>query len=159
MEGMYSDAAGAMKYLQETRRTERDEIVVFGRSLGGAVAAWTAERFSPAGLVLESTFTSLADVGRRYYFFLPVGLIVGDAFDTLGRMKGISCPVLVASSPGDEIVPGSHGEAQFQAAGEPKSFLPLVGDHNSCFLLTGQAYVDGLRNFFRSVLPGFGPKE
>jgi fermentation-respiration switch protein FrsA (DUF1100 family) len=108
-EGVYSDAEGAWRYLAEDRKIPPGEIVIFGRSLGGAVAAQAAERFRPAGLILESTFTSLADAGRHHYFFLPVRLIVGDAFNTLGRMKSISCPVLVASSPDDEIIPGEHG--------------------------------------------------
>lgn len=150
-EGVYSDVEGAWRHLAEDRKIPAGKIVIFGRSLGGAVAAQAAERFRPAGLILESTFTSLAGVGSHHYFFLPVRLIVGDAFNTLGRMKDISCPVLVASSPDDEIVPGEHGRILFEAAGEPKAFLPLKGDHNWGFLYTGGAYIDGLGRFFSSV--------
>ena len=147
-EGVYSDVEGAWRYLGEEKKIPPEEIVLFGRSLGGAVAAWAAERFDPRGLILESTFTSLADAGRHHFFFLPVKYIVGDSFNTLGRLKGISCPLLVASSPDDEIVPGGHGRVLFEAAGEPKEFLPLKGDHNWGFILTGKAYEEGLKSFF-----------
>lgn len=152
-EGVYSDLAGAWGHLTKDRGISPEEIVLFGRSLGGAVAAWGAEKYSPAGLILESTFTTLADAGRRHLFFLPVGLMVGNTFDTLSRMKNITCPVLVASSPDDEIVPGMHGALLYSAAGEPKSFLPLTGGHNEGFLLTGRPYIQGLHAFFRQVFP------
>lgn len=155
IEGVYSDLEGAWKHLTKVRGISPEEIVLFGRSLGGAVAAWGAEKYSPAGLILESTFTTLADAGRRHLFFLPVGLMVGNAFDTLSRMKNITCPVLVASSPDDEIVPGKHGLILYDAAGEPKAFLPLIGGHNDGFLLTGQPYIDGLDKFFRQIFPPF----
>lgn len=150
-EGVYSDAEGAWRHLAEDRKIPAGEIVIFGRSLGGAVAAQAAERFRPAGLILESTFTSLADAGRHHYFFLPVRLIVGNGFNTLGRMKNISCPVLVASSPDDEIIPGEHGRILYESAREPKTFLPLKGDHNWGFIYTGGAYADGLDLFFSSL--------
>ena len=154
-EGVYSDLEGAWNYLTKLRAVLPGEIVLFGRSLGGAVAAWGAEKFSPAGLILESTFTTLADAGKHHLFFLPIRLIAGSSFDTLGRIKNITCPILVASSPEDKIVPGGHGRILYQAAREPKSFLPLIGDHNEGFLLTGQPYVDGLAEFFRQVFPPF----
>ena len=116
------------------------------------MAAWAAEKHSPAGLILESTFTSLADIGKHHYFFLPVKLITGDSFNTLDRMKNITCPVLVASSPEDEIVPPEHGRILFEAARQPKRFLELTGDHNSGFLFTGQRYIQGLESFLGEIL-------
>ncbi len=159
VEGVYSDLSGAWIYITKERNISPREIVLFGRSLGGAVAAWGAERFAPAGLILESTFTTLADAGKHHLFFLPVRLMVGKSFDTLSRMKNITCPVLVASSPDDEIVPGEHGHILYEAAGEPKTFLPLIGGHNEGFLLTGQPYIDGLADFFRQVFPPFQEEE
>lgn len=156
IQGVCSDAEGAWRYLADVRGIAPDGVVLHGHSLGGAVAAWLAERFPPAGLILEGTFTTLADAGRTFFFFLPVRLIVGDAFDTLSCVTRLSCPVLVASSPDDEIVPGEHGRTLFAAAREPKWFLPMTGDHNTGFLHTGQIYVDGLRAFFIHVLPPKG---
>jgi len=150
-EGLYSDVEGAWRWLAEERGIRPETIVLFGRSLGGAVAAWAAEKHSPAGLILESTFTSLADIGKHHYFFLPVKLITGDSFNTLDRMKNITCPVLVASSPEDEIVPPEHGRILFEAARQPKRFLELTGDHNWGFMSTGRGYVEGLDAFFNEV--------
>jgi len=150
-EGVYSDVEGAWRWLTEERGIRPEAIVLFGRSLGGAAAAWAAQKYSPAGLILESTFTSLADIGKHHYFFLPVKLIVGNSFDTLGKMKNISCPVLVAASPEDEIVPGEQGRILFEAARPPKSFLQLKGDHNWGFMSTGRAYVQGLDTFLDEV--------
>ena len=150
-EGVYSDVEGAWRWLTEERGIRPEAIVLFGRSLGGAAAAWAAQKYSPAGLILESTFTSLADIGKHHYFFLPVKLIVGNSFDTLGKMKNISCPVLVAASPEDEIVPGEQGQILFEAARPPKSFLQLKGDHNWGFMSTGRAYVQGLDTFLDEV--------
>lgn len=154
--GVYSDAEGAWRYLTEERGVRPEEIVIFGRSLGGAVAAWAAERYRPAGAILESTFTSLAEAGKRHFFFLPVGLIVGDSFNTLGRIGNINCPVLLASSPDDEIVPGGHGRILYEAAREPRQFLPLRGDHNWGFLYTGKAYIEGLDAFLSGI---FGDRQ
>ena len=85
---------------------------------------------------------------------------MGDAFNTLGRMKNISCPVLVAASPDDEIIPGEHGRILYGAAREPKMFLPLKGDHNWGFIYTGRAYSDGLERFFSSLFgDGKGKNE
>ena len=151
-QGVYSDVEGAWNWLTKHRGVPPERIVLFGRSLGGAVAAYAGEKFTPRGLILESTFTSLASIGQGHYFFLPVKLIVGNAFDTLSRLEKISCPILLASSPEDEVVPGRHGKMLFEAAREPKWFLPLKGDHNLGFMTTGQAYVDGLDAFFRNVL-------
>lgn len=154
-QGVYSDVEGAWSWLTKERGVPPEQIILFGRSLGGAVAAYAAsrgEKFSPRGLILESTFTSLASVGQSHYFFLPMKLIVGNAFDTLSRLERIDCPVLVASSPEDEVVPGRHGRILFEAAREPKWFLPLKGDHNLGYMTTGRAYVDGLDAFFRNVL-------
>ncbi len=150
--GVYSDVEGAWNWLTKEKGVPPEQIVLFGRSLGGAVAAYAAGKFSPGGLILESTFTSLASIGQGHYFFLPVRLIVGNAFNTLERLERIACPLLVAASPEDEVVPGRHGALLFEAAREPKWFLPLQGDHNRGFLTTGQAYVDGLDEFFRNVL-------
>ena len=150
-EGVYSDVEGAWRWLTEERGIRPEAIVLFGRSLGGAAAAWAAQKYSPAGLILESTFTSLADIGKHNYFFLPVKLIVGNSFDTLGKMKNISCPVLVAASPEDEIVPGEQGQILFVAARPPKRFLQLKGYHNWGFMSTGRAYVQGLDTFLDEV--------
>ncbi|MBN1220466.1 MAG: alpha/beta hydrolase [Anaerolineae bacterium] len=146
-QGTYLDAEAAWRYLVEERRVAPDEVILFGRSLGGAVAAWLAEQHSPGALILESTFTSVPDIAARYYPFLPVRLLARIRYNTLARLPEINCPVLVVHSPDDDIIPYSHGEQLFAAAPEPKAFLKLKGGHNEGIFVSGQAYVAGLDSF------------
>jgi hypothetical protein len=149
-EGLYWDGRAALDVLLR-KGYDLSRIVFFGRSLGGAVAAKLATEQTPAALILESTFTSLADIGGRYFPFLPAQYIVGDAFDTRSCLEKVNCPVLVVHSQDDEIIPYRYGEALFEAAREPKAFLRIKGDHNGGFILTGEDYRLGLKDFIDSV--------
>jgi len=149
-EGLYWDGRAALDVFRR-KGHDLSRIVFFGRSLGGAVAAKLATEQTPEALILESTFTSLADIGRRYFPFLPTGQIVGRAFDTKACLADINCPVLVVHSPDDEIIPYRYGEALFEAAREPKAFLRIKGDHNGGFILTGEDYRLGLKEFIDSL--------
>jgi len=149
-EGLYWDGRAALEVLLD-RGYHMSKIVFFGRSLGGAVAAKLAAEQTPAALILESTFTSLADIGKRYFPFLPVRYLVRDAFATIKHLESVNCPVLVVHSRDDEIIPYGHGRALYEAAREPKAFLELKGDHNGGFILTGEDYTQGLKNFLLSI--------
>jgi hypothetical protein len=116
------------------------------------VASWLAVERTPAGLILESTFTSLPDVGAQAYPFLPVRLLARIRYPALERLPQIECPILVAHSPDDELIPYSHGRALFDSAPDPKHFLELQGDHNDGYLLSGQAYLEGLHRFLSLCL-------
>lgn len=129
-EECYEDALAALGWLQESKGTSLESIVLFGRSLGGAVAVEAATRVPCAGLVVESSFTSAADMGRRMYPFLPIGLLIRYRFDSLSKIGRVSCPVLITHSPQDEIVPYDMGESLFEAAPAPKRFVELSGGHN-----------------------------
>ena len=145
--GSYLDAEGAWSWLVNTRGLPADEIVVFGRSLGGAVATWLAQRHPPAALILESTFTSVPAMAKRFYPFLPVRLITRFHYDSLARVGELTCPLLVAHSRDDEIIPYQEGRLLFDAANEPKRFLNIRGGHNDGFLVSGPPYEAGLRAF------------
>lgn len=147
----YQDATACWNWLVGQLGEKPERIVVMGRSLGGAVAAWVAEEFSPAGLVLESTFTSVPDMGAGMYPWLPVRLLSRIAYDTRSRLARIDCPVLVAHSPEDDMVPYSFGRELLAAAGPGAGFLELQGDHNTGYLLTGEAYAQGLDRFFANI--------
>ncbi len=146
-QGTYRDAAAAWRFLTEERGVPAERIVVFGRSLGGAVAAWLAERERPRALILESTFTSLPELGAHHYPYLPVRWLSRFRYNTLERLARIQCPVLVVHSRDDEIVPFVHGERLFAGAGAAASFLEIAGGHNDGFLTSGARYGDGLRAF------------
>lgn len=149
--GLYRDADAAWNYLTKTRGIADSSIVILGRSLGGAVAAYLAARVSPRALILESTFTSVPDRGGELYPYLPVRLLSRMEYDSFRRICSVRCPVLIVHSPEDEIVPFSHGRALFDAAPEPKQFLQISGGHNDGFFVSASRYEAGLRHFLGSL--------
>jgi pimeloyl-ACP methyl ester carboxylesterase len=126
----FADAERAWRFLTETRRCPPERIALWGHSLGGGVAVWLAARVTPGALVLDSTFTSVADRGAEIYPFLPVRGLCRNRYDTLSRVGGLRCPVIVAHSRTDEVIPFAHGERLFAAAKEPRRFVELRGGHN-----------------------------
>jgi hypothetical protein len=149
--GTYLDAQAAWQYLTEQRSTPPDKIIVYGRSLGGAVAAWLAERVAPAALILEAAFTSIPDMGARLYPWLPIRLLSRYRYNTLARLERIRCPVLIAHSRDDNMIPFEQGRKLFAAAREPKTFFELTGDHNEGEVLTSPTYRLALDTFLTQV--------
>ncbi len=150
--GTYLDAEAAWTYLVETRGVDPGEIVVFGRSLGASVAAWLANRRQPAALILESSFSSVPSMAQRLYPFLPVKWLARFSYDTRRYVSNISFPLLVVHSPQDDIIPYAEGRLVFDAAPPNKQFLDIRGDHNGGFLVSGEAYTEGLRRFIDDAL-------
>ena len=149
--GLYRDGDAAWRYLVEARRLPREDIVVFGRSLGASVAARLAARVRPRGLIVESAFTSVPDVAQELYPWLPVRWLTRLRHATRDHVEAIDCPVLVIHSRDDEIIPFHHGEAIFAAAPEPRTFLALRGTHNDAFLRDRRVYVEGIRSFLNGL--------
>ncbi len=146
-QGTYKDVEAAWRYLIETRQVNPDQIVVFGRSLGGAIASWLAQTHPPGALILESTFTSLPDIAATLYPYLPVRWLSRFEYDTAERLGRVDCPVLIVHSRDDEIMPFGHGRQLFEAAKEPKRFLEISGTHNEGFITSGGHYEEGLNAF------------
>jgi len=149
-QGTYRDAEAAWRFLTETRGVSDEDIIIFGRSMGGAVATWLASRYTPNLLILESTFTSIADVAKHYYPYLPTHLLVRIKYASVDRIEDIHRPILIAHSQTDEIIPYKYGRALFEKAQAPKIFLELKGGHNDGFITTGPSYIQGLENFIRT---------
>jgi len=145
--GAYRDAEAAWRYLTETRGIAPDDIIVHGRSLGGAVAAHLAAERAPRALVVESAFTSVPDLGQEMYPWLPVRLLSRFRYDTREYLQRVACPVLIAHSPEDETVPYHHGRRLFEAAREPKRWLEMRGGHNDGYLVSGRGYEAALKAF------------
>jgi len=145
--GTYLDAQAAWRYLTETRDIAPAQIVLFGESLGGAVAAWLAVQEKPGLLALASTFTSVPDLAAEIYPFLPVRWISRFDYDTRKSLQLVTCPVFIAHSPQDEIIPFEHGQQLFQAAPEPKQFLELEGGHNIGFIFMQPLWIKSLGAF------------
>ncbi len=151
-QGTYQDAEAAWRYLIEERQVDPNEIIVFGRSLGGAVASWLAQSHTPGALILESAFTSLRDIAARLYPYLPVRLLLRFEYNTAEHLGRVNCPVLIVHSREDEIMPFSHGRRLFEVANEPKRFLELTGTHNEGFLTSGKRYEEGLNAFISEYI-------
>ncbi|MCY3750114.1 MAG: alpha/beta hydrolase [Gammaproteobacteria bacterium] len=151
-QGTYRDAMAAWNYLVDERRLRPDEIIVFGRSLGGAVAAWMAAKVTPAAVILESTFTSVKELGKFYYPYLPVSRIARIHYPVDEYITSFNCPVLIVHSHQDEVIPVIHGQRLFEYAREPKMFLPISGDHSNGFLLSKDVYVKGVKQFLQTYM-------
>ena len=152
-QGTYKDAEAAWNYLVVERQMEPSQVIIFGRSLGGAVAAWLAQSHRPAVLILESTFTSLPDIAAKLYPFLPVRLLLRFEYNTSKYLTRVDCPVLIIHSRDDEIMPVSHGRQLFETASEPKRFLEISGTHNEGFITSGEIYYEGLNTFILEHIP------
>ena len=150
-DGLYRDAEAAWQYLTDVRGIAAEDIVVYGRSLGGSLAAWLAAERRPGALVLDSSFTSVPDAGQDAYPWLPVRLLSRFRHPTVEHVAKVNAPVLVVHSRTDDIIPFHHGKALFNAANEPRSFLELDGGHNDAHLTSETAYVDGLGTFLLSI--------
>lgn len=149
-QGTYLDAAAAWDYLTQTRGIPATSIVLFGESLGGAVAAWLASRHAAAALVISSGFTSVPDLAADIYPYLPVRWLARFHYDTRAYLQATHLPVFIAHSPGDEIIPFRHGRALYEAAQGPKHFLELAGGHNEGFIFAREAWVQALGEFLHA---------
>lgn len=146
-EGTYLDALGAWNYLTGQRGLAPQKIIVYGESLGGAVAAWLARERNPGALVLQSAFTSLPDIGADAYPFLPARLLARYRYATKEYLSAVGCPVLIIHSRDDEIVPFKHGLQLHAAAPGEKSFIELRGDHNGGVMISLETYRKGMDEF------------
>lgn len=130
-EGTYEDADAAWRYLADTEGERPERIVLFGRSLGGAVAIELALRHEPGVLVVDSTFTNLYDIGRMHYPLLPVGWLLTYRYDSIEKVGRIHCPKLFVHAQDDSLIPMSNGRRLYEAATDPKEFLETPGEHNT----------------------------
>jgi fermentation-respiration switch protein FrsA (DUF1100 family) len=138
----FQDAEAAYNYLANDLKVPAKQIIVLGRSLGGAVATDLAHRKQAGGLVIESSFVSAYRVMTR------IPLLPFDKFNTLSKIKNVNCPVLVIHGTNDELIPIWHGERLFQEANEPKlSFWVENATHNNLFSTAGDRYATVLKEF------------
>ncbi|UCE73507.1 MAG: alpha/beta hydrolase [Methanomassiliicoccales archaeon] len=150
--GTYLDAEAAWRYLVQKQKVASTEIIIFGRSLGGAIAAYLAQDHTPRALILESTFTSVRDMASAIYPFIPVGLLLRFHYHTTEYLQRVNCPLLVIHSPEDDMIPFSMGRRLFETAKEPKEFLEISGDHNEGFIISAKMYKNGLDAFISEYL-------
>jgi len=151
-QGTYKDAEAAWRYLIKERQANPNEVIIFGRSLGGAVAAWLAQSHTPGVLILESTFTSLPNIAGTLYPYVPARLLLRFHYNTAKYLGRVNCPVLIIHSRNDEIMSFNHGRRLFETAKEPKKFLEIAGTHNAGFITSGKLYEEGLNAFISEYI-------
>ena len=150
--GLLADARAARAYLLGRADVEASRLVYFGESLGGAVAIALAGEHEPAAMVLRSPFTSLVDVGRVHYPFLPVSLFLWDRFESIDAIGDITCPMLVVAGDRDRIVPVGQSRRLFDAARGPKELVILAGgDHNDPQVAVGEEMIGAVVRFLSTV--------
>jgi len=153
-QGLYHDARAAWDYLTQAKGEESRRIVLFGESLGGAVAIDLATRVMPLALVVESTFTSLADVGKKHYPLLPVRWVIGDQYRSIDKIGAVKCPVLILHGEEDELVPVAMAQALLAAAPEPKKLILTPGGHNEAGFSYSPEHAVQVQQFVASALTG-----
>lgn len=151
-EGTYLDAQAAWDYLVNERGISPGRIFIHGRSLGGPIAAWLASRNPVGGLILESTFTSLPELGQSLYPLIPVKLLARIKYPTLKYLEESTCPVLIIHSKDDEVVPVSHGQLLAEKSKDRGHYLEIAGSHNGGFIESRREYTLALRRFTESMI-------
>jgi fermentation-respiration switch protein FrsA (DUF1100 family) len=152
-QGRPSDALGAHDYLTRTRMIRPERIVLFGRSLGAAVAGEVAAQKPAAGLILESSFPSIEAVAKFHYGGLPVHWLLGADFTLIDRLPQLSLPKLIIHGDKDDIIPLELGRQVFEAAKPPKFFYVIPGaDHNNTYQVGGAAYFRRWAEFIQMAL-------
>ena len=140
-DGLASDARAAVSFVREW--AAGSPLVYFGESLGAAVAVELASADPPAALVLRSPFTSLADMGRVHYPWLPASALLKDRYPSIERIGSVHTPTLIVAGETDAIVPVDQSRALFAAAPGPKQLLVIPSaDHNDPVLVAGREMIE-----------------
>lgn len=154
-QGTYRDAEAALRYLRSRSDIDAKKIVLFGRSLGAAVATDLATSEPCLALILETPFASIPEMARIAFPFVPIGPFLKTRYDVLDKVRRIKVPLLVLHGDQDEVVPFSQGRRVFEAAPEPKQFYVIPGaHHNDTYILGGSAYFAALKNFIEQAAAG-----
>jgi pimeloyl-ACP methyl ester carboxylesterase len=152
--GVYADARAGLGHLVEQRGFPESRVIVFGQSLGGAIAVDLAQERKLAGVILESTFPSIADVvssgpGGRW-----LGALAGRRFESASKIGRIRAPLLYFHGDRDEVIRYELGQRLFDVAPQPKAFETIRGaGHNDLAQVGGRRYFDRIRKFIEEVAP------
>jgi len=150
-QGTYLDAQAAYHWLTNDKKISPDNIIIFGRSLGGAIAANLAASVRSKALVVESTFTSYVDIGKKFYPYMPVRWFARFGYQTVDSLKKVNCLVMVVHSSTDDLVPFEFGRELYRVANEPKKFVEIYGSHNDGFLVSSEIYKKAWREWLKML--------
>ena len=147
-DGLAQDARAARAYITTRTYVDTGRVVFFGESLGAAVALRLATETPPFALVLRSPFTSMTEIGRHHYPFLPVRWLLRDRYPSLERAPSVSCPTLVIAGDRDSIIPIEQSRRLYEAFTGEKRLVVIAGaDHNDEALFDGQELMQAVLAF------------
>jgi hypothetical protein len=149
-EKTYRDAEAAWQWLRQ-KGFAGTNIIAYGESLGGAIATELAVREELGGIILQSAFTSVPDMGADLYPWLPFRQVGSIKYDTHGKLPRVKVPVLILHSRDDTLVNFKHGERNFAAASQPKYFCEIHGDHNDGILTSRTLVLSAINEFLRRL--------
>ena len=155
-EGLYLDADAAYWYLRHSLGVPPGRIVIFGHSLGSAVAVELASRVPAAGLILDGALTSVVERAQELFPYVPVRWIAASRYPSIERVGQLRLPKLFLHAEGDEVIPLAHGKRLYQAAAGPKRFVELRGTHGDAFVVDSAAYFGAIGRFVAELGRGAG---
>jgi fermentation-respiration switch protein FrsA (DUF1100 family) len=153
-EGTYADIRGALTWL-DTQGWQAEQMIFFGRSLGAAVALQAALEKPPAGVILESPFSSIRSMGNHHYpgLALLLGWLISADYDNLGKISALQSPLLIFHGTEDTICPPAMAEELFAQAPHPKQLVWLAGaGHNNTVERGGEHYWDSWQTFLLQAM-------
>jgi fermentation-respiration switch protein FrsA (DUF1100 family) len=153
-DGLYRDADAAYHYLRDTLGVPPERIVIFGHSLGSAVAVELASRVPAAGLILDGALTSVVERAQELFPYAPVRWIAASRYSSIERVGQLALPKLFLHARRDEVIPIAHGLRLFEAAAPPKRFVELQGTHGDAFDVDSAAYYGAIRRFVAELGAG-----
>jgi pimeloyl-ACP methyl ester carboxylesterase len=148
--GLYLDSGGAYTHLTETLHVPPARVIIYGYSLGSAVAIDLASRVPAAGLIVEGALTSVPDRGAELYPYLPIAWLARNRFASIDKIARVTMPKLFLHARLDAIIPLEHGRRLFERAQPPKTFQEVAGTHTTAyavdpaFMAAVVRFVDGL---------------
>lgn len=144
---IYNGAEEYYNWLKVQKNFKAKDIIIFGRSLGGAVGIELATKVDCGGIIIESSLTSTADLARKIFPIFPVSLLLKYKFDSIAKIQSLKSPVLIIHSKDDDIIPFEMGQKLFENASEPKKFLEITGFHNDRSYFNNPEYINTIKEF------------
>jgi pimeloyl-ACP methyl ester carboxylesterase len=149
--GVGADARAAYDYLRKEIGVPAERVVIFGWSLGAAVAVGLASAVNSRAVVLEGAPASIVDIGQQRYPLFPIRLIIRNPFNAIEKIAGVRAPLLFLHSPEDDVVPVSEGRRLFDAAPSPKTFVEVKGGHIEASEIDRDVFYDAVRAFLQAT--------
>ena len=146
--GLYEDAKSAVRWLK-SKGVKENDIILYGESLGTAIAIEIGKNKNFSGIVLESPFTSMIEAGKKYYPYLPVKLLLKDKYESIEKIANIHSPILVMHGMQDNIVPFDMGKKIYDAANSPKSYY--FSEYDNHMMDYNKSLLEALKSFIDSL--------